>query len=72
MNEQELKEFIESRGYEFLGIRQWKNGSFTVRAQTSKFRLTWHYKIPLTQIPSKFDGSKLWIAFSKDWEAWRE
>ena len=29
-------------------------------------------KIPLIQIPSKFDGSKLWIEFSKDWEAWRE
>jgi len=64
LNEAELIRFIESRGFEFLSLVEWRK-SFRVRYQTESYRMALHLKIPLSTIPATNDGSDLWFDFAK-------
>lgn len=64
MNREELTRFIEHCGYQFLGLVEWKK-SFRVRYQCSRYKISQHFKIPLSEIPSQNDGSNLWFDFGK-------
>ena len=64
MNEEEIKRFIESRGYQFLTIKHLRNG-FRVRYQSRNFRYSQTFRKPLNEFPSQNNGSELWLEFSK-------
>jgi len=60
MNEDELKQFLEGRGYTVKNIRVFKK-SFHVSVQTPEVKLTWYFRVPLEKI--KQDWTDLWRDF---------
>lgn len=67
MNEQELRKFVESRGYKVKSIRCFRN-SFHIAYQTSELKFVAYYRVSLSDIPSLNDGSQIWLEFSRDFQ----
>ena len=61
MNEDELKQFLEGRGYTVKNIRVFKK-SFHVSVQTSEVKLTWYFRVPLGKIKQDLND-QLWNDF---------
>jgi len=61
MNKDELKQFLESRGYKVKSIRVFKK-SFHVTAHTPEVKLTWYFRVPLDKIKQDW-SSPLWREF---------
>ena len=61
MTEDELKRFLESRGYKVKSIRVFKK-SFHVTVHTSEVKLTWYFRVSLDKIKQDW-SSPLWREF---------
>ena len=58
MTPEELKKFIESKGYDHVRITVFKE-SFKVSYWEPDYKVVRNCKIPITDLPTKFDGSRL-------------
>jgi hypothetical protein len=57
MNAENLRDFIESQGYTNVKVDVSKN-SFRVRYCSQEFNMAHYYNFPISELPSKPDGSK--------------
>lgn len=64
MNAEELKAFLEYRGYIVKRIRVFAK-SFHVNVHTPTEKLVCYYKVPLSSVPKQNDGSRRWFEFSR-------
>ena len=57
MNAQKLITFIQSQGYTDVKVDTYKN-SFRVRYCSPQYNMAHYYNFPISELPSKPDGSK--------------
>ena len=57
MNAKELIDFIESQGYTNVKVVVYEN-CFRVRYRSPEYNLAHYYNFPISELPSKPDGSK--------------
>jgi hypothetical protein len=65
MDAEKLIAFVKSKGYTEVKVNLFNN-SFEVCCSSPEYSINHHYEFPISKLPSKPDGSKIYEQLMKD------